>query len=40
MNDWANRWVRLWTQGHGNMVTTEMEDSGILVGLTYLGPHR
>jgi purine nucleoside permease len=37
MNDWANRWVRFWTHGQGNMVTTEMEDSGILLGLNYLG---
>ncbi len=37
MNDWANRWVRLWTQGAGNMVTSDMEDSGMLVALTYLG---
>jgi purine nucleoside permease len=37
MNDWANRWVRLWTHDQGNMVTTEMEDSGVLMGLTYLG---
>jgi purine nucleoside permease len=36
MNDWANRWVSLWTQGAGNMVTSDMEDSGILVALTYL----
>jgi purine nucleoside permease len=36
MNDWANRWVRQWTGGQGDMVTTEMEDSGILAGLTYL----
>lgn len=37
MNDWANRWVRLWTHGQGNMVASDMEDSGIMVGLTYLG---
>ncbi|HTV79409.1 MAG TPA: purine nucleoside permease [Steroidobacteraceae bacterium] len=37
MNDWANHWVRQMTQGQGNMVVTEMEDSGILLGLTYLG---
>ena len=37
MNDWANRWVRQWTHGQGDMVVTAMEDSGILVALTYLG---
>ncbi len=37
MNDWANRWVRQWTRGQGDMVVTAMEDSGILVALTYLG---
>jgi purine nucleoside permease len=37
MNDWANGWVRRWTRGQGNMVTTAMEDSGIMVALTYLG---
>jgi purine nucleoside permease len=37
MNDWANRWVRLMTQNKGNMVVTAMEDSGVMLGLTYLG---
>ena len=36
MNDWANHWVRRWTRDQGNMVTSDMEDSGIMVGLTYL----
>jgi len=38
MNDWANHWVRLMTHGQGNMVTSEMEDSGVMVALSYLGP--
>jgi purine nucleoside permease len=38
LNDWANEWVKRWTHGKGNFVTTAMEDSGTLVALTYLGP--
>jgi purine nucleoside permease len=37
MNDWADRWVKFWTHGKGQMVTSAMEDSGTLVALTYLG---
>jgi purine nucleoside permease len=37
MNDWADHWVRYWTHGKGEMVTSAMEDSGTLVALTYLG---
>ncbi len=37
MNDWANRWVRFWTHGRGNMVMSEQEDSGTLLSLGYLG---
>jgi len=36
LNEWANHWVSYWTQGHGNFVTTAMEDTGTLVALTYL----
>jgi purine nucleoside permease len=36
MNDWADHWVKFWTHGHGEMVTSAMEDSGTLVALTYL----
>lgn len=36
MNAWANRWVRYWTEGKGNYVTTAMEDSGTLQALTWL----
>ena len=37
MNAWGNRWVRFWTHGQGNMVMSDMEDTGMLVSLTYLG---
>ena len=37
MNDWADHWVKFWTHGKGQMVTSAMEDSGTLVALTYLG---
>jgi len=37
MNDWAERWVKFWTHGKGEMVTSAMEDSGTLVALTFLG---
>ena len=37
MNDWAEHWLRFWTHGKGQMVTSAMEDSGTLVALTYLG---
>ena len=33
---WANDWVRYQTSGHGNFVTSAMEDSGILQSLTWL----
>ena len=36
LNDWANRWVRFWTHGKGNMVMSAMEDSGTLLSLRYL----
>jgi purine nucleoside permease len=38
LNDWANRWVAYWTNGAGNYVMTDMEDTGTLLALTYL--HR
>jgi len=37
MNDWAEHWVKFWTHGRGEMVTSAMEDSGTLVAPTYLG---
>jgi purine nucleoside permease len=36
MNAWANEWVRYYTQGSGNYVTTAMEDAGTLHALTAL----
>ena len=36
MNEWANQWVRYWTRGKGNFVTTAMEDTGICTALTLL----
>ena len=36
LNRWANDWVRYWTDGQGNYVTTAMEDSGTLQSLTNL----
>lgn len=36
MTDWANDWVRYWTSGKGEFVTSAMEDTGVLTSLTYL----
>lgn len=36
MNEWANDWVRYYTDGKGNYVTTAMEDTGTLQSLTFL----
>ncbi len=36
LNQWANDWVRYFTGGHGNYVTTAMEDTGTLCSLTNL----
>jgi len=36
LNQWANDWVRYHTGGHGNYVTTAMEDTGTLQSLTFL----
>ena len=38
LNEWADRWVRYWTDGRGNFVTSAMEDTGTLQALTYLHP--
>ena len=37
LDQWANQWVRYQTDGQGNFVTSDMEDSGILQALTFLG---
>ena len=36
MNDWANQWVKYWTRGEGNFVSSAMEDTCTLQSLTYL----
>ena len=36
MDQWANDWVKYWTNGAGNFVTTAMEDTGTMESLTYL----
>jgi len=37
LNAWANEWVRYFTGGNGNYITTAMEDSGTLHALHKLG---
>ena len=36
LNDWANDWVRFWTEGKGEFVTSAEEDSGTAQALDYL----
>lgn len=36
LNDWANDWVRYWTEGKGNFVTSGMEETGTYQAITYL----
>jgi len=36
LTDWANDWVRYWTGGRGEFVTSAMEDTGVLQAMTYL----
>lgn len=36
LNDWANDWVKYWTRGDGEFVTTAVEDSGILEAIRFL----
>jgi purine nucleoside permease len=36
LNDWANRWVKYWTDGKGEFVSSAMEETGTLQSLTYL----
>ncbi|MEI6107907.1 MAG: purine nucleoside permease [Opitutae bacterium] len=36
LNQWANDWLRYYTDGHANFVTTAMEDTGTLRSLTNL----
>lgn len=36
LNQWANDWVKMWTDGKGNYVTTAMEDTATMQSLVYL----
>jgi purine nucleoside permease len=36
LNQWANEWVKYYTDGAGNYVTTAMEDTGTLQSMTWL----
>lgn len=36
LSEWANGWIRYFTDGRGNYVTTAMEDSGTMQALTFL----
>ncbi|MEM6633945.1 MAG: purine nucleoside permease [Bacteroidota bacterium] len=36
MNQWANGWVKYWSEGEGNFVTSAMEDTGTLQSLSFL----
>lgn len=36
LNEWAERWVKYWTNGKGNFVSSAMEDTGTYQSLTYL----
>ena len=35
MTQWANDWVRYWTGGKGEFVTSAMEDTGVAQAMTY-----
>ncbi|WP_459662703.1 purine nucleoside permease, partial [Novosphingobium sp. 11B] len=36
LTDWANDWVRYWSGGQGEFVTSAMEDTGVMQAMTYL----
>lgn len=36
LTNWANDWVKRWTGGKGEFVTSAMEDTGVLQAMTYL----
>ncbi|PNU06339.1 purine nucleoside permease [Novosphingobium guangzhouense] len=36
LTDWANDWVRYWSGGKGEFVTSAMEDTGVMQAMTYL----
>jgi len=36
LNDWANHWVKYWSDGKGEFVTSAMEDTGSYQSVSYL----
>jgi purine nucleoside permease/predicted cupin superfamily sugar epimerase len=36
LNEWANNWTHYWTVGHGNFVSSGMEDTGSYQSMIYL----
>ena len=36
LNDWANQWVRYWTEGKGEFVSSAMEETGTYLSLSWL----
>jgi purine nucleoside permease len=40
LNDWADRWVKYWSDDKANFVTSAMEDTGTYQALTYLHPTK
>jgi purine nucleoside permease len=38
LNEWAERWVKYWSDNKANFVTSAMEDTGTYQALTYLHP--
>lgn len=36
LNQWTNAWVKYYSEGTGNCVTTAMEDTGTMQALTFL----
>jgi purine nucleoside permease len=38
LNEWADRWVKYWTDDKGNFVTSAMEDTGSFSSINYLHP--
>lgn len=35
-NEWANRWVKYWTDGEGEFVASAMEGSGMMIAMEFL----
>jgi purine nucleoside permease len=38
LNDWAEKWVKYWTQDKGEFVTSAMEETGTFTSINYLSP--